>query len=229
MSFQDENFIYKTKSSFSDFDFENVNFLNYNISADINKEINILLESLKKFNTNNLENISNDSEINIIINDLYISKSSKPMHKYNKSDINFMSEIKSITDNLSNTDINNNEIIASLIYFINLLNYFDLPKQLIEHFFKNYSIVNLMDLLNSTNINSRILLVFTNAINTICLNNPNYIEEFITYQYIFNLINLIFVFPDIEIKSEIIYFIFQILIRSQNSLKVKIIKNKYFF
>jgi hypothetical protein len=179
------------------------------------------LENLKRYNSINLENINNEPEINNIINDLYIAKSAKPMHKYNKSDINFMSEIKLITDNLSNSNINNNEIIASLIHFINLLNYFDLPKQLIEYFFKNYSIVNLMDILNSPNMNSDLLLVFSNMINAICLNNPNYIDEFITYQYIFNLINLIFAYNDIEIKSEIIYFIFQILIRSQNSLKVK--------
>ena len=167
----------------------------------------------------NIKNFANDQEINKIINDLYL-KSTKPTHKYNKSDINFLFEIKSITDNLSNPQINNNEIIASLIHFINLLNTCDVPKQLIEHFFKNHSVVNLIDMINSNNINSKILLVFCNTINTICSINPNYIEEFITYQVIFYMMNLIFIFNDIEIKAELIYFIFQILIRSQNSLKV---------
>lgn len=226
LSFQDENFIYKSKSSFSELDFENVNFLNYNISGDINKEINILLENLKQYNSINIKNFINDQEINKLISDIYLMKSSKPAHKYNKSDINFLHEIKTITENLANGQINSNEMIASLVYFINLLSASDMPKQLIEHFFKNYSVVNWLDLLNNTNImNNKFLLIFCNAINTICVMNSNYIEEFITYQFIYYLMNLIFVFNDVEIKAELIYFIFQILIRSQNSLKVKIIKS----
>lgn len=221
LSFQDENFIYKSKTSFTEFDFENVNFMNYNISTDINKEINILLENLKQFNLINLKNLSNDPEMNKIINELYLMKSKKPMHKYNKSDINFLHEIKTITENLNNSQINSNEIIASLIYFVNLLNTSDVPKQLIESFFKNYSVVNLMDLINNPNhINSRFILAFLDTVNTLCNINSNYIEEFITYQLVFYLINLIFVFNDVEIKAQLVYFIFQILIRSQNSLKV---------
>lgn len=221
LSFQDENFIYKSKTSFSDFDFENINFPNYNISTDINKEISILLENLKQYNLINMKNLCNDSEINKIINELYLMKSIKPMHKYNKSDINFLHEIKTITDNLLNPQINLNEIISSLIYFVSLLNTSEMPNQLIENFFKNYSVVNFLDLINNSNCaNTRFILVFLDTVNSICIINQNYIEEFITYQLIFYMMNLIFVFNDVEIKAQLIYFIFQILIRSQSSLKV---------
>ncbi len=221
LSFQDENFIYRSKSSFSEFDFENVNFLNYNISTDINKEINILLENLKQNNLINLKNLVNDPEISKVTNELYLMKSVKPMHKYNKSDINFLHEVKTITDNLLSPQVNSSETIASLIYYVNLLNVCESPQQLIESFFKNYSVVNFMDLINNSNhVNSIFLLVFLDTVNAICMVNQNYIEEFITYQMIFYIMNLIFVFNDVEIKAQLVYFIFQILIRSQHSLKV---------
>lgn len=259
LSFQDEGFMYGSKSTNSDGEFENnFNITNFNIEK--NEELSSLLQNLKNYRIESVRIYLEDSNILKLIDEIFkkddklingnersviISQKNKTIKNF-KNESNNFSELREVINKLilfSSTSINANqishnssldinketELLISLVKLVSLFNY-NSKLSLIDYFIKNFGIVNFISILNSKYISSKSVHILLYIINIIINENVQLVEDFLSYGLLFYVTRLLHSFNDVEIKAELIYMLFLIIINSPGLLRVcKILKISVYF
>lgn len=228
LSFQDDNFMNKSKSTYSD-GFENINFYN---NFDKNEEIYSLIENLKSLREESIKQCSEEPNIMKLCQDMFGCERENGKKSgqggTNKQEAFNMAELKVVIEKLNQIDkINENDLFLALIKLATLFNS-NTKTLLIDYFTKAYGIINFLTILNSPLIHSKSLYLMLYVINQINTDNSDNLEDFISYQLLFYVARLVHLFNDIEIKSEVVYMVFQILINSPGLLKLFLSSGGYF-
>jgi hypothetical protein len=240
--------MYGSKSTNSDGEFEN-NFNITNFNLEKNEELSTLLENLKSYRNESVRIYLEDPNILKLIEEIFkkedkmingsersVVKPHKNKNNKNlKNETNNFAELREVINKLdlfasisidshhnclnSSVDINKEtELLLCLIKLVWLFNYNS--KTLIDYFIKNFGIVNFISILNSKHMSSKSLHILLYIINIIINENVQLVEDFISYGLLFYVTRLIHSFTDAEIKAELIYMLFLIIINSPGLLKV---------
>ena len=173
------------------FKFKEINIFNkkHNLEESINVDENII---------NNMEGLlsDNDDNINDIIQNL----------------INLdYSNIDNDNDNNTNEKIHyNNKLMDKKEYLYIIIKNIDKflkDKKSIKEFINVFEISHFVNLFSSKYITSKSLFLLLIYLNKILTEKPEYIKDFLINQIIFHLSRNIFLFNDMNIKLQIVYFI----------------------
>jgi hypothetical protein len=194
LSFQDNNFVDKSKNSFGD-----VN--------ELNNEINAYFEHIKIIRRDKIKPYTLDNQL-LQSADEYIAQRASNVGK-----VDVKIEIKLITEALYDIEnLNENEILFLLTKLITILNQDSTISISINYFIKTMSTVHFINILNDKNINNKILHLHLHIVNKLISSKEPYLDEIITFQYYFYVSKLIHIFQDLEIKIELLftfYYLFQ--------------------
>ena len=190
---------------------------------DIIKEIEFLVSTLKKNDEDGIFNINNKKNFGESINLDEISQ----FQKFNNNEKLYYDKSKKINDIINDLMIlefdNQNE---DKIYYnkrqITKIEYFSIIVQNIGQFFSNkentkefinsFKISEFVNLFSSKYMSSQSLLLLLKYMNFLLSKKDGYIKDILINQIIFHLSRYIYVFQNINIKIEIICFIYYCII-----------------
>ena len=190
---------------------------------DIIKEIEFLVSTLKKNDEDGIFNINNKKNFGESINLDEISQ----FQKFNNNEKLYYDKSKKINDIINDLMIlefdNQNE---DKIYYnkrqITKIEYFSIIVQNIGQFFSNkentkefinsFKISEFVNLFSSKYMSSQSLLLLLKYMNFLLSKKDEYIKDILINQIIFHLSRYIYVFQNINIKIEIICFIYYCII-----------------
>jgi len=226
ISFGDDPF-QKSKSLFSEMELNsNLNFYNSLEKNELSlNDINVHVENLKTFRLKNLKLFREDSNLTKVSADFFKEKlEAKGVNK--KNDSTYLLEFKMIIESLNKIedceDQNNleNEIFICLLR-LSFLFETENKQHYIDKFLKNFGIINLINILNTKLINSKILFIICYILNQLVIEYPNLLEDVISYQFFFYVTKMNFFYQEIEIKIELTFMIYQILFNNPFMIKVR--------
>ena len=137
-------------------------------------------------------------------------------------------EVKLIIEIINDIEkLNENELFLIIFRLLYLLNN-ETGSVLITLFIKNFSIISFLNILNSNLVNNKIIYLYIHIMNMIIMHKENFIDDLITYQFYFYITKLIHLFSDIDIKMELIFNFFLILLSNNINLKVKFLQIELF-
>jgi hypothetical protein len=129
-------------------------------------------------------------------------------------------ELKLIIEIINDIEkLNEHELFLIIFRLLYLLNH-ETGSVLITLFIKNFSIISFLNILNSNMINNKIIYIYLHIINMMIMHKENLIDDLITYQFYFYITKLIHLFSDIDIKMELLFNFFLILLSNNIYLKV---------
>jgi hypothetical protein len=217
ISFQDENFCYKTRSTVSDEEKEVADYLN---------EINTYASVLKDARKTTIKQYLDDVTLKNSFHELLKKTNNTSIFS---TDIKTHLEIRTNLEYLSYPNkLNEKQLLVVLINLANLM--LKNKKSTIESFVKFLGIPSYINILNYQNINQRIYFVYLFIINQVKYLlfqlisdelNSEILEDLILFQLFIYVTKLSQVFSDWEIKAEIALIIVEI-INKPSLLKVNI-------
>lgn len=216
---EDDNFVYKSKSTFSDGDIDNnYNFSNYFDKQELVNKLSGYVNILKESREANIKKYTDDNSVIRQCQELFQANKNNTKRDNEK---NSKHDIQIVINYLYNKNIDDNLLFLCLVKLINLFEYTN-KNTLIEYFFKNYGLINFLNFLhkNLHALSGKNLHLILHVLNQMISENNNIIEDLIVYQLYFYMTRLIHLYPDIEIKEELIYLVYQIVFMSPGLMKI---------
>jgi hypothetical protein len=209
--------VHKSKSTLSDGDYDgntNQNSPNFQEKSELGNEIRVLIDNIKSVRDENIQKILDDPKIKKAISEMF---NDKPVKSSKKEEYEGTAEVNAVINVLNTNKLTENELFLCII---KLLSTFTMKSSLMDYFLKQYGIVSYLSILNGSVINSRIVYIMLYTLNKMIQNNSATMEDMICYQLFFHMSKFLQIFPEIDIKIEIILMIFLILMNNQTILKL---------
>lgn len=223
LSFQDEGIGYLQKS---EAEFDNEFFVNVNR----NEEFTNYIQGLKTYRNKFIKQYIEDEHIQSLLHNIFTERRGVGSNSKNDE----LSDLKECIDKLDKilsknvkSETDESELLLILIKLIILFNSNNRASN-IDHFLTSYKLVNFIQIIQSNFVNAKILYLFLFLCNQITSEFPNLIEDLIYYQLIFYLTRLLHTFNQDEIKAELIYLLYQILMVSPDTLKIFLSSGGFF-